>query len=789
MRISRELEVTLTLAVNEARKRRHEFLCLEHVLYALTFDEDVAKIIRNCGGDVKTLQRDLERFFNEQMEALPEGVEEVEPQQTLGFQRALQRAAAHVQSSGKEVIEGRNLLVALFREENSFALYLLQKQGISRLDVLNYISHGISKIPVEEEEEPANHAAEPEHGDDEDEPRPVKNPLAAFTSNLVQRAKDGLIDPLIGRENELERTIHVLCRRRKNNPIYVGDSGVGKTAIVDGLALRIAKGEAPDVLKNAVIYSLDMGAVLAGTKFRGQFEERLKAVLNALKKQPNAILFIDEIHTIVGAGATSGGSMDASNILKPALVSGTLRCIGATTYHEYRSYFERDRALARRFQKIEVHEPSIDDTVKILEGLKSYYEQHHGVTYTPEALRAAAELSAKYINDRFLPDKAIDVIDEVGASFKIKPAANGEPKVVNDTDIEEVVAKIARIPPRSVSISDKERLQNLEGDLKKVVFGQDHAIQTVVTAIRMARAGLGHPEKPVGCFLFTGPTGVGKTEVAKQLALTLGLQFLRFDMSEYMEKHTVSRLIGAPPGYVGFDQGGLLTEAITRNPHAVLLLDEIEKAHPDLFNILLQVMDHATLTDNNGKKADFRHVILIMTSNAGAREMASAAIGFGERSNLAKGEQALEKLFSPEFRNRLDATVTFGPLPREAVEKVVDKFMHEVEQQLAEKKVAISLTPEARGYLAEKGYDATFGARPMARLIQKEVKMILADEILFGKLQNGGKATIDLGENGLVFSYEPLDGEEPPQATSVAGKESETVKVRKKEKKESALSS
>jgi len=784
MRISRELEVTLTLAVNEAKKRRHEFLCLEHVLYALTYDEDVAKIIRSCGGDLKTLQRDLEKFFDEHLEALPEHVEVDEPQQTLGFQRALQRAAAHVQSSGKDVIEGRNLLVALFREENSFALYLLQKQEITRLDVINYISHGVSKIPVDDEEESANHAAERESGEDEDEPRPVKNPLQAFASNLVERAKEGLIDPLIGRQHELERTIHVLCRRRKNNPIYVGDSGVGKTAIVDGLALSIAKAEVPEVLKSAVIYSLDMGAVLAGTKFRGQFEERLKAVLNALKKQPNAILFIDEIHTIVGAGATSGGSMDASNILKPALTSGTLRCIGATTYHEYRSYFERDRALARRFQKIEVHEPSIEETVQILEGLKSHYEQHHGVTYTPEALRAAAELSAKYINDRFLPDKAIDVIDEVGASFKIKPSTDGEAKVVHDTDIEEVVAKIARIPPRSVSVSDKERLQNLDSDLKRVVFGQDNAIQTVVTAIKMARAGLGHPEKPVGSFLFTGPTGVGKTEVAKQLAATLGLQFLRFDMSEYMEKHTVSRLIGAPPGYVGFDQGGLLTEAITRNPHAVLLLDEIEKAHPDLFNILLQVMDHATLTDNNGKKADFRHVILIMTSNAGAREMASASIGFGDRSNLGKGEVALEKLFSPEFRNRLDATVTFGVLPREAVEKVVDKFMNEVVQQLSEKKVVISLTPEARGYLAEKGYDVTFGARPMARLIQKEVKMVLADEILFGKLQNGGKVKIDLGEDGLVFAYEPLAEDEEPQDESIAEKEGEKAKKRKSEKGE-----
>jgi ATP-dependent Clp protease ATP-binding subunit ClpA len=746
--------MTFSLAVKEAKRRRHEYLCLEHILYALTFDEAVAEIIRHCGGDVKTLQRDLEAFFKDNIEQLPEE-DEAEPQQTLGFQRVLQRAAAHVQSSGKEIVEGKNILVALFREENSHALYLLQRQGISRLDVLNYISHGISKLPAEEEEETAS--SQNHRMDDEDEPRPVKNPLAAFTSNLVQRAKEGLIDPLIGRENELERTIHVLARRRKNNPIYVGDSGVGKTAIVDGLALQIFKGEVPEILKDAVIYSLDMGAVLAGTKFRGQFEERLKAVLNALKKQPNAILFIDEIHTIVGAGATSGGSMDASNILKPALASGTLRCVGATTYHEYRSYFERDRALSRRFQKIEVHEPSIEETVQILEGLKSYYEKHHGVTYTPEALRAAAELSAKYINDRFLPDKAIDVIDEVGASLKIKPADAG--RIVNDTDIEAVVAKIARIPPRSVSASDKERLHDLDGDLKRVVFGQDKAIETVVTAIKLSRAGLGHPEKPVGSLLFTGPTGVGKTEVAKQLAATLGLQFLRFDMSEYMEKHTVSRLIGAPPGYVGFDQGGLLTEAITRNPHSVLLLDEIEKAHPDLFNILLQVMDHATLTDNNGKKADFRHVILIMTSNAGAREMASASIGFGDRSSLGKGEQALERLFNPEFRNRLDAIVTFGPLTPEAVEKVVDKFMKEIVQQLAEKKVTISLTPEARTYLAEKGYDKTFGARPMARLIQKEIKLAIADEILFGKLQNGGNVEVSLGEEGLSFRYEPINSE------------------------------
>ena len=763
MRISRELEVTISLAINEARRRRHEFLCLEHVLHALLFDETVAEIIRQCGGDVKELQADLEEFLKENLESMPEEAGEVDPQQTLAFHRVLQRAAAHVQSANKEVIETRNFFVALFREDNSHAVYLLEKHGVTRLDVLNFISHGISKTPSDEEAAPGSDPGSP---DEDDEPRPAKDPLEAFTTNLVQKAKDGDIDPLIGRAVEIERTIHVLCRRRKNNPIYVGDSGVGKTAIADGLALKISQGDVPDVLKEAHIYSLDMGSVLAGTKFRGQFEERLKAVLKALDKQPGAILFIDEIHTIVGAGATSGGSMDASNILKPALASGKLRCIGATTYHEYRSYFERDRALARRFQKIEVHEPSIEDAVEILNGLKPYYEKHHGVEYTHEALKAAAELSAKYINDRFLPDKAIDVIDEVGASFQIRPAPEEDgKKIINDTDVESIVAKIARIPPRSVSVSDKERLQSLDADLKGVVFGQDTAIETLARAIRLARAGLGQPEKPVGSFLFSGPTGVGKTEVAKQLAETLGLQFLRFDMSEYMEKHTVSRLIGAPPGYVGFDQGGLLTDAVTRNPHAVLLLDEIEKAHPDLFNILLQVMDHATLTDNNGKKADFRHVIIIMTSNAGAREMAAQAIGFGNISNESKDQQAIEKLFNPEFRNRLDATVHFRTLPMQAIERVVEKFVKELAEQLTERKVSITLTPAACRYLAEKGYDKTFGARPMARLIQTEVKQVLADEILFGQLQEGGSVEIDFDEEKLTFSYESVgsDEEEPAE--------------------------
>ena len=747
MRISRELGVTLDLAFDEAKRRRHEFLCLEHVLYALLFDEVVANIIRHCAGDVEALKRELEVFFSNNMEQLPEG-SEVEPQQTVGFQRVVQRAAAHVQSAGKEEISGRDIFVALFREQDSHAVYLMEQQGITRLDVINYISHGVSKIP--EEEEPAFDGDE--SAGEESEERPVKNPLEAFTVNLVQRAAEGHIDPLIGRSHEVERTIHILCRRRKNNPVYIGDAGVGKTAIAEGLARKIHLGEVPEVLKEGKIYALDMGSVLAGTKFRGEFEQRLKAVLAALKKQPDAILFIDEIHTLVGAGATSGGSMDASNILKPALVTGGLRCIGATTYQEYKKYFERDRALARRFQKIDVPEPTVEETLAILKGLKSHYEKHHGVTYTVGSLRTAAELSAKHINDRFLPDKAIDVIDEVGASIKILPASK-QKKTVRSKDIESIVAKIAKIPSRSVSVSAKEQLQNLEQDLKLTVFGQDKALETVATAIKLSRAGLGHPDKPVGSYLFWGPTGVGKTEVAKQLASTLGIQFFRFDMSEYMEKHTVSRLIGAPPGYVGFDQGGLLTDAVIRTPHAVLLLDEIEKAHPDLFNILLQVMDHATLTDNNGRKADFRNIILIMTTNAGVREMSAHALGFGGRSNADKGQQAIERLFNPEFRNRLDAMIAFNSLTPEAVERVVDKFIAELDQQLNQKKVVVEITPAARRYLAEKGYDTVLGARPMARLIQQEIKQILADQILFGNLQNGGSVEIDAGDEGLVFAY------------------------------------
>jgi len=745
--ISKELETTLNAALKEARRRRHEYVCLEHLLYALLHDKDASAAILNCGGDLERLRKALEEFFTGQLETLPEGLIQ-EPQQTLGFHRVLQRAVIHAQSAEKKEITGGNLLIAMFREPDSYAVYLLEEQGITRFDVVNYVSHGISKISTGEEWP----QKEEEQGEEE-KPASRVNPLEAFTVNLIDRAAQGKIDPLIGREDEIERTIHVLCRRRKNNPIYVGDPGVGKTALAEGLALKIQRGEVPDALKDAAIYALDMGALLAGTKFRGDFEARLKGVLKGLAKRPNAILFIDEIHTIVGAGATSGGSMDASNILKPALASGDLKCIGSTTYHDYKSYFERDRALARRFQKIEIPEPSQDEAYKILEGLKSHYEKHHGVHYSAAAIRAAVQLSAKHINDRRLPDKAIDIIDEIGAAVKIQPAEKRK-KTIGPKDIEKMVAKIAKIPPRSVSTSDKEQLQNLDRDLKLVVFGQDAAIETLAGTIKLSRSGLGHPEKPIGCFLFSGPTGVGKTEVAKQLAQVMGIEFLRFDMSEYMEKHTVSRLIGAPPGYVGFDQGGLLTDAINRNPYAVLLLDEIEKAHPDLFSILLQVMDHATLTDNNGKKADFRNIILIMTTNAGAREMSGSPLGFAAQSNVGKGKEAIEKMFSPEFRNRLDAMVTFNTLSPEIIERVVEKFIMELDHQLNEKKVFLQLTPKARRWFAERGYDPAFGARPMARLIQNEIKRVLADEILFGKLQNGGKVEVDENEGKLTFSYD-----------------------------------
>ena len=749
--LTRELEETLNRAFGEALNRRHEFLTLEHVLLALLQDKTARDVIRHCGGDVRKLQRELEAFLEEKLESLPEGAEQT-PEQTPAFQRVLERATLQAQGSGQELIDGSNILAAIYQERRSFAVYLLEREGVKRLDVLKFITHGVSKITTGDDKE---HVAP--HHEHEEEEMPVRDPLAAFTSNLIERAAAGRIDPLIGRNNEVTRTIQVLCRRRKNNPIYVGDPGVGKTAIAEGLALKIQRGEVPEVLSGAEVYALDMGALLAGTKYRGEFEQRLKAVITALKQKPNVILFIDEIHTIVGAGAVSGGSMDASNILKPALASGEIRCIGSTTYPEYKASFERDRALARRFQKIEIGEPSLNDTIQILQGLKSVYEAHHGVAFAEEAIKAAAELSAKYINDRFLPDKAIDVIDEAGAAIKMLPVAE-RPKEITAFDIENVVARMAKIPPKTVSVSDKDRLQTLDTELKAVIYGQDHAIAQLTKAIKLSRAGLSHPTKPVGCFLLSGPTGVGKTELAKQLAKAMGIEFLRFDMSEYMEKHTVSRLIGAPPGYVGFDQGGLLTDAINKSPHCVLLLDEIEKAHPDLFNILLQVMDHATLTDNNGKKADFRNVILLMTTNAGARELSAEGIGFktGENTSAAaggvskgKGKAAIERMFAPEFRNRMDAWIAFEPLSFEVTERVVDKFVNEVREQLVEKNVTLELTEPARAWLAKKGYDKLYGARPMGRLIQTKIKEPLADELLFGKLQSGGRVVIGVQDDDI----------------------------------------
>jgi ATP-dependent Clp protease ATP-binding subunit ClpA len=746
--ITKELQETLNFAAMEAIKRRHEYVTLEHLLYALVHDKTAATVVRQCGGNVETLVEELETFFREKLEAVPDGGDQL-PEYTAAFQRVVEYALMQAEGSGQKEVDGGNVLAALFQSPNSHAVYLLKKQGVTRLDILNYLAHGISKAGAE------GGRVLPE-GADEEEAQSARDPLAAFTTNLVERAAEGKIDPLIGRAQELARTIQVLCRRRKNNPIYVGDPGVGKTAIAEGLALKIQQGEVPDALKGAEVYSLDMGSLLAGTKYRGEFEQRLKAVISALKKKENVILFIDEIHTIVGAGAVSGGSMDASNIIKPVLAAGEMRCIGSTTYPEYKAAFERDRALARRFQKIEIGEPSIEETVLILHGLKSYYEEHHGVTYTDEALEAAAELAAKHVHDRFLPDKAVDVIDEVGAMVKLMPAEE-RPERVGVHEVEQVVARMAKIPPRSVAVSEKDRLQNLERQLKRVIYGQDHAITQIVNAIKLSRSGLGHPEKPTGSFLFSGPTGVGKTELAKQLAVSLGVEFIRFDMSEYMEPHTVSRLIGAPPGYVGFDQGGLLTDAVNKTPYAVVVLDEIEKAHPNLFNILLQVMDHATLTDNNGKKADFHNVILIMTTNAGAREMSDAKIGFGQRReglSQGKGRGAIERTFSPEFRNRLDAWVAFEHLPFEVIERVVDKFVGEVRAQLVEKKVEVELTPAARRWLAERGYDRQMGARPMGRLIQEKVKAPLAEEILFGRLQTGGTALVDEEGGEIVLKFE-----------------------------------
>ncbi|MEJ5347841.1 MAG: ATP-dependent Clp protease ATP-binding subunit ClpA [Desulfosoma sp.] len=755
--ISRELEMAFSAAVREAKTRRHEFFTLEHILYAILQDSGGAEILYHCGADLDRLKQQLEEFFEHRLERLPQSVER-DPIQTLAVQRVLQRAVLHAQGAEKRRVDVGDILAAMFHEESSHAVYFLKTHGVTRLDVLEYISHKISKVGENHMERPGAGLA----------PRPQKKPekssaLERFTTNLTEKAAQGLIDPLIGRETEILRTIQILGRRTKNNPIFVGDPGVGKTAIAEGLALKIHRKEVPESFQKAEIYALDMGALLAGTKFRGDFEARLKAVINELRNKPGAILFIDEIHTVVGAGATSGGSMDASNILKPVLASGTIRCIGSTTYEEYKNHFEKDRALSRRFQKIEIHEPSVEETYKILLGLRESYEKHHGVRYTAAALKAAAELSARHINDRYLPDKAIDVMDEAGASLHLK-ADHRARRVVHVRDIEEVVAKMAKIPPRSVSASDQSRLKHLEEELKRKVFGQDEAIRALTTAIKRSRAGLRVPDRPIGCFLLIGPTGVGKTEVAKQLAAILGIQFLRFDMSEYMEKHAVARLIGAPPGYIGFDQGGLLTDAIRKHPYCVLLMDEIEKAHPDLFSILLQVMDYATLTDNNGKKADFRNVVLLMTSNAGAREMSSSSIGFGtakEKDDRAsKGMKAVEQLFSPEFRNRLDGIIPFAGLDLSIMEKIVDKFLDELNRQVAEKKIVVQLSSKARRWLAEKGYDPAFGARPLARVVQKEIKDPLAEEILFGRLQKGGRVTVlcrdEAGEQENVVVTETM---------------------------------
>ncbi|MCP9495841.1 MAG: ATP-dependent Clp protease ATP-binding subunit [Pyrinomonadaceae bacterium MAG19_C2-C3] len=780
--IAKELQATLSVAVNEAIKRQHEFLTLEHLLYALTHDRTASRTIRACGGDAARLRDEVVKFFDEQMESLPEREDQM-PEQTRMFQAVLEYALSQAEGSGQGEIDGNNILAALFQAERSHAVYFLQRQGISRLDVLNFISHGISKVASDGKHAGTFGHTEDDMGaftDDEDTAQMPADPLAAFAVDLVERAAAGKIDPLIGREKELSRTIQVLCRRRKNNPIYVGEPGVGKTAIAEGLALKIYEGDVPDVLRSATVFALDMGALLAGTKYRGEFEQRLKAVIARIKELDNAILFIDEIHTIVGAGAVSGGSMDASNIIKPALANGDMRCIGSTTYAEYKAAFDRDRALARRFQKIEIGETTIEETIQILNGLKSRYEEHHGIRYTSEALRAAAELSAKHIHERFLPDKAIDVIDEAGAYVKLFPE-NKRPKTIRPNDIEIVVARIAKIPTVTVASNEKDKLRNLETELRAVIYGQDEAISRVVKAIKLARSGLGAPDKPTGSFLFSGPTGVGKTELAKQLAASLGVEFLRFDMSEYAEAHTVSRLIGAPPGYVGFDQGGLLTDAVTKTPYAVLVLDEIEKAHPNLFNILLQVMDSATLTDNNGKKADFRHVILIMTTNAGAREMSDRGIGFqpeaksslregvretgdalGENTNVLRtnetsttkgsGRGAIERTFSPEFRNRLDAWIAFAPLSFATIERVVDKFIAELQRTLAPKKITLEISDAARAWLARRGFDKQFGARPMARLIQTKIKEPLAERLLFDDVTEGAIVRIEEQGDDLTLT-------------------------------------
>ncbi len=747
--LGKELEATLNEAFRSAREQRHEFMTVEHLLLALLSNRDALAVLRACGADIKQLESDLRRHLAETVPALDPG-DDRETQPTLGFQRVLQRSLFHVQSSGKKQVTGANVLVALFGEREAHAAYLLNRQSVTRLDVVNYLSHGISKIP-----DGGGASPQPTGGEeDKAAEQGGKSPLESFAVNLNRQAAEGRTDPLIGRRPEVERTIQILCRRRKNNPLFVGDAGVGKTAIAEGLAKMIVEGDIPEVMADATIYTLDLGALLAGTKYRGDFEKRLKGLLAQLSKKPKSVLFIDEIHTIIGAGAASGGVMDASNLIKPMLASGELRCIGSTTYTEYRGIFDKDRALSRRFQMIEVNEPSLEETGRILKGLKSRFEEHHQVRFTRQALEAAVNLADRYINDRLLPDKAIDVIDEAGASQRLLPPSRRK-KTIGVAEVEAVVAKIARVPPRSVSRSDREVMRHLDRDLKLLVFGQDRAIDTLVTAVRTARSGLRDPDRPVGCFLLAGPTGVGKTEVTRQLAILLGVELVRFDMSEYMERHTVSRLIGAPPGYVGFDQGGLLTEAITKHPHSVLLLDEIEKAHPDVFNILLQVMDHGTLTDNNGRKADFRNVAVVMTTNAGAEQRHRRSMGFTTQDHSPDAMEAITKTFSPEFRNRLDAVVEFDQLDRSVIGQIVDKFIFELENQLEEKRVTVELTAPAREWLAEHGFDATMGARPMARVIQEHIKRPLADELLFGSLVGGGHVIVQCGADGITLDCQP----------------------------------
>ncbi|MEY4318232.1 MAG: hypothetical protein RI902_2040, partial [Pseudomonadota bacterium] len=756
-----ELEVSLHMAFVEARQQRHEFITVEHLLLALLDNPSAAEVLRACSANIDDLRKSLSNFIADNTPQVS-GTEEVDTQPTLGFQRVIQRAIMHVQSTGngKKEVTGANVLVAIFGEKDSHAVYYLHQQGVTRLDVVNFIAHGIKKSDPPEATKSESPQAEQEEGSGSSERNEKASPLEQFTLNLNQAAKDGKIDPLIGREYEVERTIQILCRRRKNNPLLVGEAGVGKTAIAEGLAWRITQGDVPEILAEANVYSLDMGALLAGTKYRGDFEQRLKGVLKNLQGKPNAILFIDEIHTLIGAGAASGGTLDASNLLKPALSSGQLKCIGATTFTEYRGIFEKDAALSRRFQKVDVVEPSVSETVDILKGLKSRFEEHHNVKYAVAALQAAAELSAKYINDRHLPDKAIDVIDEAGAAQRILPVSKRK-KTISKTEIEEIVAKIARIPPANVSNDDRSKLQTIERDLKSVVFGQDKALEVLASAVKMARSGLGKADKPIGAFLFSGPTGVGKTEAAKQLAYIMGIELIRFDMSEYMERHAVSRLIGAPPGYVGFDQGGLLTEAVTKKPHCVLLLDEIEKAHPDIFNVLLQVMDHGTLTDNNGRKADFRNVVLIMTTNAGAETMNKATIGFTNPRQAGDEMGDIKRLFTPEFRNRLDAIVGFKALDENVIMRVVDKFLLQLETQLAEKKVDVTFSDNLRKYLAKKGFDPLMGARPMQRLIQDTIRKALADELLFGRLTEGGRLSVDIDDKDEVqLDIQPLPKKE-----------------------------